>query len=188
MGELREECGVAAVYHLPGRENSPLCPEGPEQATRLLPKMLLDIQNRGQLAAGMTRYRCDVPQLLLTHKEVGSVSEVFALGHRERYDRLMSSLAGPAGIGHVRYATCGRDDVGYAQPFERHHIKKHKVVQLRLQRPVANYQELRDRLLEDNDHHLIRETDTEVIAHLLEYHFEEDAGQDILEAVRHTFE
>ena len=91
--KFREECGVVAVYHLPGREKSPLCPEGSEQATRLLPKMLLDIQNRGQLAAGLTRYRSDDPQLLLTHKEVGSVSEVFALGHRERYDRLMSSFA-----------------------------------------------------------------------------------------------
>jgi len=78
--------------------------------------------------------------------------------------------------------------VGYAQPFERHHIKKHKWFSFAFNGQLANYQELRDRLLEDNDHHLIRETDTEVIAHLLEYHFEEDAGQDILEAVRHTFE
>lgn len=184
MGELREECGVVAVYHLPGRENSPLCPDGREQATRLLPKMLLDIQNRGQLAAGVTRYRSDSPQLLLTHKEVGSVTEVFALGHRERFERLMSSLAGPAGIGHVRYATCGRDDVGYAQPFERHHIKKHKWFSFAFNGQLANYQELRDRLLEDDDHHLIRETDTEVIMHVLCRELMPNPAPDLLNVCR----
>ena len=32
MSELHEECGVAAIYHLPGAGVSPLCPEqGPEE-------------------------------------------------------------------------------------------------------------------------------------------------------------
>src|SRR5690349_9439536 len=57
MSELRDECGVAAIYHLPGEDVSPLCTEhGPDQISRLMPRMLLDIQNRGQLAAGMTTY------------------------------------------------------------------------------------------------------------------------------------
>ena len=30
--------------------------QGPEEISRLVPRMLLDIQNRGQLAAGMTTY------------------------------------------------------------------------------------------------------------------------------------
>jgi len=184
MGELREECGVAAVYHLPGVGCSPLCPEGPDQATRLLPKMLLDIQNRGQLAAGMTRYSPHDPQLLLTHKDVGSVTEVFSLGHRERFERLGAILSGPAGIGHVRYATCGREDAGYAQPFERHHIKKHKWFSFAFNGQLANYQELRDRLLEDADHHLIRETDTEVIMHVLCRELMPNPAPDLLDVCR----
>ena len=57
MSELREECGVAAIYHLPGAGSSALCPEqGPEEVSRLMIRMLLDIQNRGQLAAGFTSY------------------------------------------------------------------------------------------------------------------------------------
>jgi amidophosphoribosyltransferase len=73
--ELREECGVAAIYHLAGMGTSPLCPEqGPEEASRLMPRMLLDIQNRGQLAAGMTTYNPRRNQLIDTHKEVGSVT------------------------------------------------------------------------------------------------------------------
>ena len=44
MSELLHECGVAAVYYLPGRGKSPLCPEqGPSEVSRLIPRMLLDI-------------------------------------------------------------------------------------------------------------------------------------------------
>ncbi|MGD0382877.1 MAG: amidophosphoribosyltransferase, partial [Thermoguttaceae bacterium] len=57
MSDLHEECGVAALYHLTGLGKSPLCPEqGPDEISRLMPRMLLDIQNRGQLAAGITTY------------------------------------------------------------------------------------------------------------------------------------
>src|SRR5271167_1690389 len=78
MSELHHECGLAAVYHLPGREISPLCPaQGPEEVSRLVPRMLLDIQNRGQLSAGMTSFNTERNQLLDTYKEVGNVTEVF---------------------------------------------------------------------------------------------------------------
>ena len=54
MSEIHDECGVAAIYHLAG-EKSPLCGDcSATEVSRLLPRMLLDIQNRGQLAAGMT--------------------------------------------------------------------------------------------------------------------------------------
>ena len=83
MSEIHHECGIAAIYHLPG-DLHPLVPgEGPEDVARLLPRMLQDIQNRGQLAAGMTSYFPGRPQLLTTHKEVGMVSEAFKLNQRE---------------------------------------------------------------------------------------------------------
>ena len=88
--------------------------------------MLLDIQNRGQLAAGMTTYNVDRPSLLSTRKDVGTVTEVFRLNHRAKCESLMRNMAGRAAIGHVRYATCGQDDRTYAQPFERNHIHKRK--------------------------------------------------------------
>src|SRR5690606_28433678 len=47
MAELHHECGIAAVYHLPTPEDSRLCPrQGRGQVSRLLPRLLLDIQNR----------------------------------------------------------------------------------------------------------------------------------------------
>jgi amidophosphoribosyltransferase len=166
MSELHHECGVAAVYHLPNREVSPLCPDpGPEEVSRLLPRMLQDIQNRGQLAAGMTSYSPDRPQLLDTLKDIGVVSEVFRLSHREKSEAIMKQLAGIAAIGHVRYATCGQDDRNYAQPFERQHIHKHKWFSFCFNGQLANYGDLRAKLLHEGEHHLARDTDTEIIMH-----------------------
>ena len=94
MSELRDECGVAAIYHLPGDDVSPLCPQGgPSEISRLMPRMLLDIQNRGQLSAGITTYDPDRNQLIDTHKEVGSVSEVFRLSHSGKFENLMKKYA-----------------------------------------------------------------------------------------------
>ena len=58
MDELQHECGVAAVYHLDSGPVSDLLPTSdPNSAARLVPRMLLDMQNRGQLAAGITTYK-----------------------------------------------------------------------------------------------------------------------------------
>jgi len=127
--------------------------------------MLQDIQNRGQLAAGMTTYNASRSQLLETHKDIGTVSEVFRLSHRGKHESIMHQLAGPASIGHVRYATCGQDDRNYAQPFERQHIHKHKWFSFCFNGQLANYQELKDKLTREGDHHLARDTDTEIILH-----------------------
>lgn len=166
MSELNHECGIAAVYHLTDGGESPLCPtQGPDEVSRLVPRILLDVQNRGQLSAGMTSYHPGREQLLETYRGVGSVSEVFRLGHRGKAESIMARLAGRAAIGHVRYATCGQDDLSYAQPFERHHLQKHKWFSFAFNGQLANYAELRDKLLADDDHHLSRATDTEIIMH-----------------------
>ena len=166
MSEIFHECGVAAIYHLSGQEPSSLCPNGrADEVSRLMPRMLLDIQNRGQLAAGMTSYNAHRDQLIDTHKEVGTVSEVFRLSHSGKRESLMAEYTGSAAIGHVRYATCGRDDRSYAQPFERHHLQKYKWFSFAFNGQLANYSELRDQLLRDNDHHLARNTDTETVSY-----------------------
>lgn len=165
MSEIHHECGIAAVYHLPG-ETSPLCPEGgPDQVSRLVPRMLLDIQNRGQLAAGMTAYLPQRDLLLETHKDVGTVSEVFRLSHRGKAEAIMQHYSGRAAIGHVRYATCGEDDVRYAQPFERNHLEKRKWFAFAFNGQLSNYAALKDKLLSEADFHLGRDNDTEIIMH-----------------------
>ena len=166
MSELHHECGVAAIYHLANGKESTLCPEGGREAiSYLLPRMLQDIQNRGQLAAGMTTYNPMRSLLLDTIKDIGTVSEVFRLSHRGKHESIMEHYAGRAAIGHVRYATCGQDDRSYAQPFERQHIHKHKWFSFCFNGQLANYQELKDKLTLEGEHHLARDTDTEIIMH-----------------------
>jgi amidophosphoribosyltransferase len=185
MSELLHECGVAAVYHLTGRGKSPLCPEqGPDEVSRLIPRMLLDIQNRGQLSAGMTSYNPHRHQLIDTYKELGGVSEVFRLSHRGKYESLMRKYAGRAAIGQVRYATCGSEDRSYAQPFERQHVQKHKWFSFAFNGQLANYQELRQNLLADSDNHLARDTDTEIIMHEIGRELSGDRRPPLIDVMR----
>jgi amidophosphoribosyltransferase len=166
----REECGVAAVYWLPnGRPSSLYASLGVPAATRLLPRMLLDVQNRGQLAAGISTFSPDRRQLLLTYKAVGTVSEAFVLNNPDGAERLMRTLDGLAGIGHVRYATCGQEDCSFAQPFERPHIKRYKWFSFAFNGQLANYKQLEAEILTDPNNYLARQTDTEVILHCISY-------------------
>jgi amidophosphoribosyltransferase len=166
MSDIQHECGIAAVYHLSGGPISPLCPaQGPDQVSRLMPRLLLDIQNRGQLSAGMTVFNPGRQQLLETYRGLGTVSEVFRLSHRGKSESIMSRYAGQAAIGHVRYATCGKDDLSYAQPFERPHLEKRKWFSFGFNGQLANYAELRDKILADDAHHIARATDTEILMH-----------------------
>jgi len=185
MSELHHECGLAAIYHLPNRDASPLCPtQGPDEISRLVPRMLLDIQNRGQLSAGITTFNPDRKQLLETHKDVGGVSEVFRMSHRGKYESLMKQYAGRAAIGHVRYATCGEDDRNYAQPFERHHLQKHKWFSFGFNGQLANYRELQADLLADGNNHLARENDTEIIMHEIGRELSGDGQPELIDVFR----
>ncbi|GIW94257.1 MAG: amidophosphoribosyltransferase [Pirellulaceae bacterium] len=185
MSDLCHECGIVAVYHLPGKEVSPLCPLGDaSQVTRLLPRMLLDLQNRGQLSAGISTWNPNRPSLIDTYKDVGTVTEVFRLSHSGKSESLMQRLAGRAGIGHVRYATCGQEDRNYAQPYERHHIEKRKWFSFAFNGQLANYPQLRQRILEEDDHHLIRQNDTEIIMHEICREMSGDRRPTLVEVMR----
>lgn len=168
MSELFHECGIAAIYQLPNRPVSPLVPDNdPNLTSSLIRRMLLDMQNRGQLSAGISRYH-DSPengQLLDTYRDLGSVQEVFRLSHAAKADNLIRQYCGPAAIGHVRYATCGKDDRSYAQPFENHDFDRRKWFSFAFNGQLANYRELADLILSEPDHHLVRRTDTEVLMH-----------------------
>ncbi|MGI9457388.1 MAG: amidophosphoribosyltransferase, partial [Aeoliella sp.] len=187
MSDLRHECGIAAIYHLPSSEPSPLCPrQGPDAVSRLMPRMLLDIQNRGQLSAGMTSFSPMREQLIDTYRELGSVAEVFRLNHRGKSENLMRQYEGRAAIGHVRYATCGEEDRSYAQPFERHHLQKRKWFSFGFNGQLANYAELREALLADDDHHLARATDTEIMMHEISREMSGDRHPSLLEIMHNV--
>jgi amidophosphoribosyltransferase len=186
MSELHHECGVAAIYHLPNQPVSDLCPGGADQASSLIPRMLLDMQNRGQLSAGISRFHSDPQngQLIDTYRELGSVQEVFRLSHAAKATSLMKKYAGPAAIGHVRYATCGKDDRSYAQPFESHHFNMRKWFTFAFNGQLANYPELAADILSDPNNHLVRQTDTEVLMHEISRQLEVQDSDCLIEMIR----
>jgi len=172
--ELRHECGVAALYWLnkpagPGGFASKVVRDRGGDVAGLIPAMLLDLQNRGQLAAGLTSYNPDRMQVLDTFRDIGTVSEAFRMSHPAKFTSILSEYAGRAAIGHTRYATCGLEDARHAQPFERHHGRLWKWFAFAFNGQLANYVELRDRVLARRDYHFTLNTDTEIIMHLLSY-------------------
>lgn len=190
MAELHHECGIAAVYHFDSPTPSRLVPPaGPEQVSRLMPRMLLDLQNRGQLAAGFTTYNPRRDKLLDTYRQIGTVIEAFRLNHQAKAEAIMRDYAGRAAIGHVRYATCGANDRSFAQPFERHHGCKWKWFSFAFNGQLANFSELRDDLLRLADYHLTRNIDTEVIQHYLSYELgKHDQRPDLFQVFRNLSE
>ena len=79
-GEIKDECGVVGGALLS------------ESITPLLYKMLLNVQNRGQLSAGITTYSAKRNELLRTFKEIGTVNEVFQTRDKEISKKIMSRM------------------------------------------------------------------------------------------------
>jgi glutamine---fructose-6-phosphate transaminase (isomerizing) len=98
-------------------------------------------------------------------------------------------LAGPrtenihVGIGHTRWATHGAPSDENSHP----HLSANGRIAVVHNGIIENYLELKE-FLRGLGTVFTSETDTEVIAHLLEYHLTHDAKQDLFEAVRLTLE
>ena len=185
MDELHHECGVAALYYLPtGGDKSAVWTGAPDQVSRLMPRMLLDLQNRGQLAAGMATYNADRDKLVDTYKDTGTVIEAFRINEPAKYASIMEDYTGRAAIGHTRYATCGGQTRSYAQPFERRHGCKWKWFAFAFNGQLTNFAELREQLLQNHDYHLTRDNDTEVIMHYLAHEMRGDNRPDLVDVFR----
>ena len=178
--DMVHECGIAALYCL----TEPKGANCRSNVAAMMPAMLLDLQNRGQLAAGFTTYNPDRAQIIDTFKDVGTVSEAFRMSHPGKHRAILEQYAGHAAIGHTRYATSGADDVRYAQPFERHHGRLWKWFSLAFNGNLANYTELRSRLLSRQGYHFTLNTDTEIIMHTLAYRLRGDRMPELLRVMR----
>jgi glucosamine--fructose-6-phosphate aminotransferase (isomerizing) len=83
----------------------------------------------------------------------------------------LSPLDGTYGIGHTRWATHGRPTEENAHP---HRDCTGRVVVVH-NGIIENYLQLKERLRK-SDHHFVTETDTEIIAHLIEEHLKHDSS------------
>ncbi len=154
-GEIHEECGVAAVYL---KNNS-------HKALFLLYSLLLHLQHRGQLSTGISTFSTKRKKPLRTFKDIGTVNEVFRTSSTQKSKDLFDTYAADRGIGHLRYATFGKNEKQYAQPFERYHGKLSKWFSFCFNGNIINYYDLRKEL--EKDYHFLLENDTEIIMHYI---------------------
>ena len=157
MASLKEECGIVAAYQMGS---------SPRNVSPYIVRGLLELQNRGQLSAGLTSYNPERGRILQTHKDVGTVQEVFRLHSVSQSRRLMEDYGGIAAIGHNRYATSGTEESSFAQPFERVHGRMWKWFAIAFNGNLANYDELKENL-EAIGYHITYHTDTEVMMHYI---------------------
>lgn len=167
---LNHECSVAALYlmdeaHAPEGTASRSVIDG--NVAPLLQQMLGEMQNRGQLAAGIATFNANRPNFLDVFKNTGTVNEVFKTTRKRKFQEILQSYAGRAGIGHTRYASSGQDDPRFAQPFERSHGRLWKWFCFAFNGTLANYPQLRERLLSKSQYHIVLDNDTEIIMHTI---------------------
>src|SRR5437763_15972998 len=98
MDDLHHECGIAAIYQFQNPAPSRLTRLAgqEEQASRLMPRMLLDLQHRGQLAARMSPWNPRREHLLDTFKQIGVVIEALRLNPQAKHERSLRQPAGRA--------------------------------------------------------------------------------------------
>jgi len=131
---------------------------------------LKSLEYRGYDSWGIAVKRGSPALIEITRRvgKISAMSDIASLGH------------GHLAIGHSRWATHGAVTEGNAHP----HIACDDRLAVIHNGIVENHRELKIEL-EARGHHFRSQTDTEVIAHLVEDNLL--AGQSLVEAVRHAF-
>lgn len=143
----------------------------------MLIKGLMDLQNRGQLSAGITTFNQKRKRILQTYKDNGKVDEVFRINHKYKLENLTNTYSGNIGIGHTRYATSGDDSDTLAQPFERPHGRLSKWFSISYNGNLANYDKLKNQL-ETVGYNMTYDSDTEIIMHYLSRDMQKHSPKD----------
>ena len=142
---------------------------GTDPVRDLLIEGLKRLEYRGYDSAGIAVLRQGV---LERFRKVGKVRELEADLDREKFDAAI-------GIGHTRWATHGRPTEENAHP----QLDCQGKLALVHNGIIENYLELREHLAAEG-HVFQSETDTEVLAHLIEHHFDGDLAEAVRIAVR----
>jgi glutamine---fructose-6-phosphate transaminase (isomerizing) len=140
---------------------------GPDEALPIILEGLHRLEYRGYDSAGVAVLDGD----LTVMKKAGKLEAL----EKELADK--GAPEGPVGVGHTRWATHGPPTDQNAHP----HVDCGGRVAVIHNGIIENFHELRERL-ELNGHVLVSQTDTEVVAHLVEDALR--AGADLPEAVR----
>ncbi len=148
---------------------------GPKDSVPIILDALGRLEYRGYDSAGIAVI--DADGKLAGSKAEGKLSR---LAERLRNGE---SLHGSVGIGHTRWATHGRPSDANAHP----HLDCSAAIAVVHNGIIENYSPLRARLLEAG-HKFNSETDTEVLAHLIETYLKDDPAAGLVGAVRRTLD
>lgn len=141
---------------------------GKKQAAPILLDGLSKLEYRGYDSAGMAVY--DGEQINIK-KSTGRLKVLSELTHGGE------TMQGTLGIGHTRWATHGEPSDVNAHP----HFNKEQSIAVVHNGIIENYLKLKLKL-QDKGYEFCSETDTEVVAHLLDYYYNK-YGKDPLVAV-----
>ena len=142
---------------------------GEEQAAPILLDGLSKLEYRGYDSAGIAVYDGSDINVVKAKGRLSVLRDLTQNG---------AGLSGYVGIGHTRWATHGEPSVSNAHP----HYNQSKSITVVHNGIIENYQPLRDKLV-SKGYKFNSETDTEVIAHLLDYYYKGDPKEAIFKVL-----
>jgi len=139
---------------------------GNSQAAPILLDGLSKLEYRGYDSAGIAVYDGEE---IHAKKACGRLKVLSELTHDG------ATMPGTAGIGHTRWATHGAPTGSNAHP----HFNQDESIAVVHNGIIENYQKLK-KYLEGKGFQFVSDTDTEVVAHLLDYYYKGDPMEAIL--------
>jgi len=130
---------------------------GSEQAAPILLNGLAKLEYRGYDSAGIAVYDGENVNMVKSKGRLKVLSELTHDG---------TTLSGTLGIGHTRWATHGEPSDKNAHP----HYNKDESIAVVHNGIIENYIKIKDKL-ERRGYEFLSDTDTEVVAHLLDYYY-----------------
>ncbi len=130
---------------------------GTKQASPIILDGLAKLEYRGYDSAGMAVYDGEKINI---QKSVGRLKVLENMTHGGE------SMPGTCGVGHTRWATHGAPSDTNAHP----HFNESETIAVVHNGIIENYIQLRKKMT-DKGYHFVSETDTEVLAHMLDYYY-----------------